>query len=331
MNTSFWNRIKIQTTSTKSDSIIPYPAPPSIYTDEPYKCRLFTVDDVTLISDLLYTEFHYAYLSRTPDMIISAQWLLNDLSCGAYGVGCWVDSQLIGCVWARPIGIISRINCTSSFEVDTYIVEHLCIATRFRGKGITRALLNWLEVERPRPSVRFIFLKEGKSVPTNYVCWDTYVYTRIAGKLINRIKKKQYIIPNDKCKQITLEDALIWRERITKHNNILWNTPEQASRTRLWLWKDKALMAITETHQIHPLDDQPIGLITGWICDDSLSTIERSHAQVDIFIEQPYTWLWSARSMAEEYSANWFKDGLVWWQPYLWSAPTDPAKLFLIL
>jgi hypothetical protein len=330
MNESFWNRIRLQTISSKRDTIIPYPIQPSTLIYEPYKCRLLSEKDLTSMSNLLYTEFHYVYLSKTPDMIISPEWLLRDISEGAYGIGCWVGNDLIGCVWARPIGIIERNNTASDFKVDTYIVEHLCIATRFRGKGITRVLLNWLEVERPRVDVRFIFLKEGKAVPTNYICWDNYAYARIAGKILNKIKKTKYI-PNKICKQITLEDALIWRKLISKDSNILWNTPGRASRTQLWLWKDKALMAITETHQIHPLDDQPIGLITGWICSESLTIIERSQAQADIFKEQPYTWVWSARSMAEEYSAEWFKDGLVWWQPYLWLASTSPDKTFFIL
>jgi hypothetical protein len=292
MNQSFWNRIKNNSISSKSDIIMPYPSPPSTQTDKPYNCRLLTESHLTSVSDLLYTEFHYAYLSKTPDMVISPRVLLNDISHGAYGIGCWVNNDLIGCVWARPIGIIERNNLESDFKVDIYIVEHLCIATRFRGKGITRVLLNWLEVERPRIDMRFMFLKEGKAVPTNYICWDNYVYARISGKILNKIKKTRNV-PNNICKQISLEDALIWRKLISKDPNILWNTPGRASRTQLWLWKDKALMAITETHQIHPLDDQPIGLITGWICSDSLSIMERSEAQIDVFREQPYTWLWS--------------------------------------
>jgi hypothetical protein len=332
METSFWERIRSQPIYTKKDTIIPYPSEPSTTISEPYKCRLLNVNDIKSITRLLYTEFHYAYLSKTPDMVISPQWLLRDLSGGAYGIGCWVGAQLIGCVWARPIGNIHRNN-SKSIIIHTYIVENLCISSQFRGKGLTRILLNWLEVNRPRATVRFIFLKEGKSVPTNYISWDNYVFTRITGKMLDRIRrvKQDSIYNHNECRKITLEEALVWRENICKDKDILWNTPDKLSRTQLWLWKDKALMAITETHQIHPLDDQPIGLITGWIYKNTLSTMERSEAQIDIFREQPYTWLWSARSMAEEYSAQWFKDGLVWWQPYLWTAPTDPAKLFLIL
>ena len=91
------------------------------------------------------------------------------------------------------------------------------------------------------------------------------------------------------------------------------------------------MMAITETHQCHPLDGRPIGLVTGWISSKDVTQMERSIAQEDILKAQPFTWLWSAKSHIEETNREWFNDGMLWWQPYLWNAAVEPKNLFLIL
>ncbi len=343
MDSSFWKRIKKQEKQQPiKEAIIPYPPPPSLETKEPYKCRLFVPDDAEAMSQLLYTEFHYAYLSSTPDMKVPPQWLRNDFHNGAYGILCYADDTLIGCVWARPIGPIGYSSNKPLLE-SMYLVEHLCIATAHRNKGLTRVLLNWIEVHRPTPETRFIFLKEGRAVPTNHICWDNYIYTRIIGKIVPNRSKVPIVIRKRQCKQITIEEALQIRNDIVKDNDrVLWNTPIDLSstssiditnsqKTQVWLWRDKALMAITDTHQCHPLDGRPIGLVTGWICAKDVSAIDRSIAQEDILKAQPFTWLWSARSHIEETNREWFNDGMLWWQPYLWNAEVHPQNLFLIL
>jgi hypothetical protein len=90
-------------------------------------------------------------------------------------------------------------------------------------------------------------------------------------------------------------------------------------------------MAITETHQCHPLDGRPIGLVTGWITSNEITSIERSIAQEDILKAQSFTWIWSAKSFIETNNREWFNDGMLWWQPYLWNAAVHPRNLFLIL
>lgn len=338
MDSSFWKRIKQQQqTSPAQQAIIPYPSPPSLETKEPYQCRLLLEEDIPVFIKLLYTEFHYAYLSSSPDMKIDPQWLLNDLSNGAYGILCFTNNRLVGGVWARPIGSIGY-NKKQALLESIYLVEHLCIATAHRNKGLTRVLLNWIEVHRPTPETRFLFLKEGRAVPTNHICYDSYIYTRIVGKMIPNRSNVPIIIRKRQCKQITMDEALQIRNQIVGDNDqILWNNPiineigKNSNRTQLWLWRDKALMAITETHQCHPLDGRPIGLVTGWITSKEITPIDRSIAQEDILKAQPFTWLWSARSLIEENNREWFNDGMMWWQPYLWNAAVHPQNLFLIL
>jgi hypothetical protein len=334
MDSSFWKRIKKQQESTAiQNGLIAYPPAPSLETKEPYKCRLLRADDLEQMCKLLYTEFHYAYLKSTPDMKVDPLWLLNDLSCGAYGVGCYVNDEIIGCVWVRPIGSIG-FNQQNPILSLCCIVEHLCIATLHRGKGLTRVLLNWVEVHRPSPETRFIFLKEGKAVPTNHICWDNYIYTRIIGKVVPNRSNVPIIIRKTQAIKITTEKCIEWISANIEPNAILHNIPAEnhaTSRTQLWLWRDAAIMAITETHQCHPLDGRPIGLVIGWICKKDLGNLDRSMAQEDILKSQPFTWLWSARSYIESNNREWFNDGLVWWQPYLWSANIMPQNLFIIL
>lgn len=338
MDSSFWKRIKLQQqTVPTQQAIIPYHSPPSLETKEPYKCRLFMPEDAEPIVKFLYTEFHYSYLTSTPDMKIEPQWLLNDLHSGAYGIICFVDNIIVGCVWARPIGSIGY-NKKPALLDSIYIVEHLCVATAHRNRGLTRALLNWIVFHRPTPETRFIFLKEGKAVPTNHICYDSYVYTRIVGKIVPNRSNIPIVIRKRQCKQITMEEAMEMRHSIAGDNDqVLWNTPARnqigakPNRTQLWLWRDKALMAITETHQCHPLDGRPIGLVTGWLVSKEVASIDRSIAQEDILKAQPFTWLWSAKSLIEENNREWFNDGMMWWQPYLWNATVHPQNLFLIL
>jgi hypothetical protein len=338
MDKSFWQRINKQCASHSNSAkqqIIPHPPSPLLEAKEPYQCRILTPDDIDAICKLLYTEFHYAYLKSTPDMKIDPAWLLNDMSNGAYGIGCYVNKTPVACIWARPIGKIGFNSSAQPILDSIYIAEHLCVATAHRGKGLTRILLNWIVFHRPTPETRFIFLKEGKAVPTNYICWDSYVYTRIVGKVVPNRRNIPIIIRKRQCRQITIEEALKIRNEITKDTtDILWNTPDMhvpCTRTQLWLWRDKALMAITETHQCHPLDGRPIGLVTGWICSKDATPVDRSIAQEDIFKAQPFTWLWSAKSQIEENNREWFNDGMLWWQPYLWNAAVHPQNLFLIL
>jgi hypothetical protein len=339
MNSSFWKRIKNQNniTSYKQQSIVPYPLSPSLETKEPYQCRLLNVADISAFIKLLNIEFRHNFTSSSPDMKVEPQWIHNDLSNGAYGILCYEHSNLVGCVWARPIGSIGYNKHPILLE-SIYIVEHLCVAIAHRNKGLTRVLLNWLEVHRPTPETRFIFFKEGRAVPTNHICYDSYIYTRIVGKMFLNINNKLISIQNHQCRQITIEEALQIRNKIIEENdNILWNNPIinkmefKVNRTQIWLWQNKAMMAITETHQCHPLDGQPIGLITGWLIGKKVSHIDCSTAQEDILNAQPFTWIWSAKSYIEKNNREWFNDGMLWWQPYLWNAVVHPRNLFLIL
>jgi hypothetical protein len=269
-------------------------------------------------------------------MQINIDHLKFDLIHGAYGVGCWLGDALMACVWARPIGNIMRLNDSPiSIAVNTYLVEHLCVAKYMRGIGVTRLLLNYVVMSRPLADIRFIFLKEGKAVPTNFISWDNYLYARIPGKILNRIRErlsypgqeKPIIIRKQQCKKISLGEAIEWCKTHMVNKNITINFPAYTVRTELWLWRSSALMAITDTSQSHPLDSQKIGLITGWY---HLPGIDTRTAQVDIFEQQPYTWIWSPKSYTDDFSAEWIRDGIVWWQPYAWNMPTLMNELFLI-
>jgi hypothetical protein len=339
MNTSFWDRIKAQSRATPliTNTLIPYPphSPSLTASSKNLQCRLITPEDISTIILFLRSHFRYRHHKSNPDLIIDPAFLLHDISNGAYGVLCYdiTSENIIGCIWARPIGKIHR----STFEVDTYLVEHLCVNETYRGKGITRLMLNWIEVNRPTPETRFIFLKEGRQVPTAVITSDRYIFKRFAGKMIKSIKT----IPN--VSRISLEECY---SMLKDNDRLLINMCSSLQklrthplRTQLWCYRDdsvKAVMAITETHQCHPLDGQKIALITGWWCSDNdtkqgQSQIQ-SQVQLSIFAAQPYSWIWSpAAYICNSNSSEWNSDGIISWQPYLWSAPTDMKDVFLIL
>lgn len=349
MNESFWNKMN-EIKTPKEDSILPCPhmdSLTSINVPDGMEIRLLFDSDLETMKAFLYKEFHYAYMWQTPDMCINVDHLRLDLINGAYGIGCWHSGEMIGCIWARPVGYIGRMHSKlmssneSALKVNNYLVEHLCVAERARGIGVARLLLNYIVLTRPTSDIRFIFLKEGKAVPTNFISWDNYLYARIPGKIINRIRERlrppsevsqaPIIIRKQQCQSITLEEAIEWCKTNMAGTNITMNFPSYTTRTGLWLWRSKALMAISDTYQIHPLDGQRIGLITGWYCSAGVSSQDRCTAQIDIFQQQPYTWLWSAKSYTEDFAAEWIRDGIVWWQPYAWNMPTLMSDLFMIL
>ena len=332
MNTSFWDRIKAQSRAAPpiTNTLIPYPdhSPLLTASSKNLQCRLITPGDISNIILFLRSHFRYRHHKSNPDLIIDPAFLLHDISNGAYGVLCYDvhTHNTVGCIWARPIGKIQK----SDFAVDTYLVEHLCVNETYRGKGITRLMLNWIEVNRPTPETRFIFLKEGRQVPTAVITSDRYIFKRFSGKMIKSIKT----IPN--VSRISLEECY---SMLKDNDRLLINMcaplQQKQQRTKLWCYKDdsvNAIMAITETHQCHPLDGQKIALITGWWCSVNNTEQVQSQVQLSIFAAQPYSWIWSpAAYICNANSSDWNSDGIVSWQPYLWSAPTDMKDVFLIL
>ena len=334
MDSSFWERIRaVATPAAAGDlTLIPYPPQPALPTStQSYQCRLIGSTDIPEIVRFLYKNFHYSHHKKdgksSPDLIIPSAALIADLSEGAYGVLCYSakSPELIGCVWARPIGHIAKQGRESN-SVNIYLVEHLCISEEWRGKGITRLLLYWIEYHRPNKDVRFIFLKEGRIAPTVTVASDRYIFRRFAGKILRHLIK---YTSQQRVRQITQQEAYARMkdtvELLINHLGYL-----SSRRTQLWLAEEaEAILAITDSYQYHPLDGRKIGLITGWWCPSEDSRIKNA-AQAAIFESQPYTWLWSPASYIQD-RQGWDMDGQVSWQPYLWSAPTPMKNIFFIL
>jgi GNAT superfamily N-acetyltransferase len=144
--------------------------------------------DTTILSSQEACNFwkkHFGSPPRTPYLHVREEWLEADLSAGAIGIKLTdKKGEIIGTIWARPIGNF-YVTTEPTHQIPILYVEGLCLKPEARGKGYTRQLLNALGTEtlkRYGPEMRFLFLKEGHSIPTSTLGFDLYIYKRFSNR-----------------------------------------------------------------------------------------------------------------------------------------------------
>jgi hypothetical protein len=270
---------------------------------------------------ILFWKEHFGSPPRTPTLLVNPVWLQADASTGnfAFRLRGWK-----GVIYGRKIGRIS-LNRENQ-HVETYLIEGLCLKAEERQKALTPLLLDacLLHLQKFLPNTRVLFLKEGKKAPTEALVSDTYLYRRLRAANKNRRKP------------IKAEEAKILFKKLTEDSQQSWLSNEFGlpnSRTNFYATPCRnALMAVTETHQIHHLDGQRLGLITGFICDAALEQRDQVILQEELLNSQPYVWIWSPSSYVSD-PTQWLEDGLISYQPFLFTVKPQVkmANVFLAL
>lgn len=275
---------------------------------------------------ILFWKEYFGSPPRTPALLVRLEWLTADAVTGnfAFRLHGWK-----GVVYGRRIGNLSLEREKS--KIETYLIEGLTLKPEERQKGLTPLLLDACvaHLQRSLPSARFLFLKEGKKAPTDALASDMYLYRRL--RTDSRWEKPTKAIKPEDAKALFQE---LVASRRTTGSQESWLTNDFGlpnSRTKFYMSRCRnALMAVTETHQVHPLDGQRLGLITGFIC---AAALEQSAAlQEELLAAQPYVWIWSPSSYVSD-PAQWLQDGLISWQPFLFTVKPQVkmANIFLAL
>jgi hypothetical protein len=270
---------------------------------------------------ILFWKEHFGSPPRTPALLVRLEWLAADQATGnfAFRLHGWK-----GVVYGRKIGSLTLGREKS--KIETYLIEGLTLKPEERQKGLTPLLLDACvaHLQRSLPDTRFLFLKEGKKAPTDALASDMYLYRRLrtADKRSRRASKP--------------EDAKALFQELTAGSQENWLTNDFGlpnSRTNFYMSRCcKALMAVTETHQCHPLDGQRLGLITGFVCAAALEQSNKALLQEELLQTQPYVWIWSPSSYVSD-PTLWLQDGSMSYQPFLFTVKPQVkmANIFLAL
>ncbi len=304
----FWNRFQGQA-QEDGLSTLPLPAAP-IQTHKDIK-PLCQEDYIQLI---IFWKEHFGSPPRTPTLLVNPKWIQADAQAGNFG---FRFRGWRGVVYGRRIGQIT-LNRENS-NIETYLIEGLTLKPDERQKGLTPLLLDACvaHLQQKMPNTRFLFLKEGKKAPTDVLASDMYLYRRLRAA----DKKPRKPLTSEKAKELFL--------KLTAGSHESWLSNDFGlpnSRTNFYATKcEQALMAVTETHQVHHLDGQRLGLITGFI---SL----KPNLQEELLNAQPYVWIWSPSSYVSDPS-KWLQDGLISYQPFLFTVKPQVkmANVFLAL
>jgi hypothetical protein len=322
----FWNRFQ---GAPQEDGLraLPLPtAPIQIHKD----IKPLSKEDSNQL--ITFWKEHFGSPPRTPTLLVNPKWIQADTQAGNFGFRLrgWR-----GVVYGRRIGVIT-LNRENS-KIETYLIEGLTLKAEERQKGLTPLLLDACvaHLQQKLPTTRFLFLKEGKKAPTDVLASDTYMYRRL------RIadKRAQKPLTPEKAKEIFL--------KLTAGSHESWLSNDFGlpnSRTNFYATKcEQALMAVTETHQVHHLDGQRLGLITGYVAlkqsdawplaeSPPFGTQTQSNHQEELLNAQPYGWIWSPSSYVSD-PALWLQDGYVSWQPFLFTVKPQVkmANVFLAL
>ena len=272
---------------------------------------------------ILFWKDHFGSPPRTPSLLVRGEWIQADAMAGSFGFRLrgWK-----GVVYGRRIGAITLTR--ENKQIETYLIEGLTLKPEERQKGLTPLLLDACvaHLQNTLPTVRFLFLKEGRRAPTDALASDMYLYRRLSSK-----DKKL-------SKAIKPEEAKKLFNKLTNLSPESWLSNEFGlpnSRTNFYATPcGQALMAVTETHQVHHLDGQRLGLITGFVCAAALEQSEetKSVLQEKLLAAQPYVWIWSPSSYVSD-PTHWLQDGLISYQPFLFTVKPQVkmANIFLAL
>lgn len=318
MSSSFWTRVEATLNPKKAGNILIYPLPS--YTKPSQDIRPLQPEEA-----VIFWREKFGSPPRTPHLLVHPSWLLADTMAGGFGLRIANEAT----IWCRPIGNF-YLTTEPNNRITCLYVEGLCVSPEARGRGHTRKLLDALGTivrDKYGPEVRFLFLKEGARVPTKTLASDIYLYKRF----------HDHQRPAPIKRPISLAKAKQIFNTLIKSGKEPWliNEPDPDTLQRTQIYTDpteSCLLAITETHQHHPLDGRRLGLITGWIVDSTMCQDTQAALQQYLLVRQPYTWIWSPSSYIIDHT-EWLYDGLISWQPFQWSVvPSVPMeRLFIIL
>ncbi len=305
----FWERFR-GTSQPEEQGLILIPLPRSA---PPLSKDVLTLSSRDYEQLILFWKEHFGTPPKTPTLLVNPKWLAADATTGnlAFRLRGWK-----GVVYGRRIGDLLY----DKQSMKTFLIEGLCLKPEERQKGLTPLLLDACvrHLCEAMPYTRFIFLKEGRSAPTDVLASDTYMYRRL---------RSQDKLPG---KPLTAPAAKELFATLTAGSSTPWLTNEFGlpnSRTSFY-GNSKAMIAVTETHQVHHLDGRRLGLITGYITAPDAPP----EAQEDLLKRQPYSWIWSPSSYVSDPSL-WLQDGYVSYQPFLFTVQPQirMSNIFLAL
>jgi hypothetical protein len=312
----FWKAYSNSATSEDGLRAIPLPSEPIQISKD---IKPLSQEDTQQL--IIFWKDHFGSPPRTPSLLVRSEWLQADSHVGSFGFRLrgWK-----GVVYGRRIGSVF-LNRENN-QIETYLIEGLTLKPDEREKGLTPLLLDACvaHLQQKLPTSRFLFLKEGKKAPTDALASDTYLYRRLRAA----DKKPR--------KPLSPEQAKTLFEKLTANSQETYLSNEFGlpnSRTNFYATTcGQALMAVTETHQVHHLDGQRLGLITGFICAPALEQSKKAILQDELLAAQPYVWIWSPSSYVSD-PTNWLQDGLMSYQPFLFTVKPQVkmANIFLAL
>lgn len=127
-----------------------------------------------------------------------------------YNIALYEASKLIGFIHAKPIKLY-----INNIFIDIYYVDFLCVHKKYRKKNIASLLISKL-INSCNSKQIFIFKKENKQLPFNYINKSSYYYLHI-----NSVKNINKKIDNIKFSNLEdIEDIYCFINKIYKTKKI---------------------------------------------------------------------------------------------------------------
>jgi hypothetical protein len=117
----------------------------------------------------------------------SNKFLVNTLTYNniGYNMGLFHNNNLIGFIHTKPIKLIIKKTL-----LNLYYVDFLCVHKKYRRKNLAAILISKLINDHKNKTQCFIFKKESKSLPFNYITKTNYYYLNLNFVKIQDYEKK---------------------------------------------------------------------------------------------------------------------------------------------
>lgn len=172
----FWDKQPVSRNNIKTEGIIGINPKFNIILDEKYVFK-------KLYNDINLCNFINTHFSK--NYKYSSKYLQNYLfKINSLNIGLFYNNLLIGFIHSKPVELIINNKIIKSIYVD-----FLCLHKNFRNKNLAPCLISYI-INSYGKKQTFIFKKDKKKLPFNYLCKTSYYYFNIflmKLKFINKI------------------------------------------------------------------------------------------------------------------------------------------------
>ena len=130
-----------------------------------------------------YNKYNYDYLYDTLNYI------------GSYNISLFLVDTLIGFIHAKPIKLF-----LDNKKINVFYVDFLCVHEKYRNKNLAAYLISFL-INQCNSNQIFIFKKDNKKLPFNYLNKTQYYYNFIYNYKKKKIKNKIVLLDTTNIKE----------------------------------------------------------------------------------------------------------------------------------